>query len=79
MQSERPGENGADTSLVLLPETAVRALLRDRTLTLRLLLPPYPALGVGVLRVLRVAERDAGTEIVAGYERYERLEQPAAR
>jgi len=68
-----------DTALVLLPETAVRAVLRDRTLTLRLLRPPYPALGVGVLRVLRVAERDAGTEIVAGYERYERLERPASQ
>jgi hypothetical protein len=41
-------------------------------------LPPYPALGVGTLRVLRVREESAPgqtpqTEIIAGYDRYERL------
>jgi hypothetical protein len=39
---------------------------------LTLLVPPYPALGIGSLRVLRVREGDA-IEIVAGYDRYERL------
>ena len=60
--------------LTLLPEVAARAALAGRPLVLRLLTPPYPALGVGVLRVLRVTERDGLSELVAGYERYERLE-----
>jgi hypothetical protein len=70
--------NGEDTSLVLLPEVQARALLHDRALSFRLLLPPYPAYGVGVLRVLRVAEREGRTEIIAGYESYERVERPQA-
>ncbi len=61
------------SSLALLPECEARALLGGRPLRLHVLRPPYPALGVGVLRVLRVAERDTWREIVAGYERYERL------
>jgi hypothetical protein len=61
-----------------LPEPAVRAALAERALVLRVLLPPYPALGVGVLRVLRVREENEPgasprTEIIAGYDRYERL------
>jgi hypothetical protein len=61
-----------------LPEPAVRAALAERALVLRVLLPPYPALGVGTLRVLRVREESAPgqtpqTEIIAGYDRYERL------
>ncbi len=59
--------------LALLPEADVRARLHDRRLTFQLLRPPYPALGVGALRVLRVRETTAATEIVAGYEAYERL------
>jgi hypothetical protein len=62
-----------EPSLVLLPEIEARALLAGRSLSWRLLRPPYPALGVGSLRVLRIALRGATTEIVAGYDRYERL------
>ncbi len=62
-----------EPSLVLLPENEARATLAGRSLSWRLLRPSYPALGVGALRVLRVAEHGATTEIVAGYERYERL------
>ena len=56
----------------------MRAALTERALVLRVLLPPYPALGVGVLRVLRVREESEPgaaplTEILAGYDRYERL------
>ena len=65
-------------SLKLLPEVTVRRLLADRPLSLRLLTPPYRALGVGVLRVLSVAVRGTLTELVAGYERYERLASPDA-
>lgn len=60
--------------LGLLPEVEARALLADRRTSLRILRPPYAALGLGTLRILRVRERDGGvTEIVAGYDGYERL------
>jgi hypothetical protein len=62
-----------DASLVLLPEVRARGLLEGRKLTLRLLLPPFPALGLGVLRVLRIIEHESRTELVAGYDGYERL------
>ncbi|GAC1307231.1 MAG: hypothetical protein NVS2B3_05400 [Vulcanimicrobiaceae bacterium] len=62
-----------DPALWLLPEVDVRALLVRPRLALRILRPPYPALGLGVLRVLRVRARGDVTEIVAGYEGYERL------
>jgi hypothetical protein len=65
--------------LALLPEVEVRRLLAGRDLAFRLLAPPFPALGLGTLRVLRVAERGARTELVAGYERYERLDAPERR
>jgi hypothetical protein len=57
----------------LAAEQPVRERLLDRRLYFRLLRPPYPALGAGALRVLRVKESEAGTELVVGYERYERL------
>jgi hypothetical protein len=63
-----------ESVLTLLPEVEARALLAGRDLSLRLLRPPYPAIGVGTLRVLRVSELAGRTEIVAGYEGYERLE-----
>jgi hypothetical protein len=60
-------------SLVLLPECEARAQLAGRTLSFQLLRPPFPALGCGALRVLRVREEAGTTQLVAGYERYERL------
>jgi hypothetical protein len=60
-----------------LPMTALvetRANLGARAIRLRMLLPPYPALGCGVLRALRITEQREIIEIVAGYESYERLE-----
>ena len=65
-------------SFALLTETVVRRRLQPATLRLLLLRPPYPALGAGALRLLRVKEDGGITEITAGYERYERLE-PARR
>ena len=50
-----------------------RAIVGDRPIRLRILLPPYPALGCGTLRALRIAEEGERVEIVAGYESYERL------
>ncbi len=58
---------------VLLPEVEARRALAGRPLRLLLIAPPYRAVGVGVLRALRIAERDGVTEIAAGYDRYERL------
>ena len=60
-------------SLVLLPECEARALLARRTLSLRVLRPPFPALGCGELRILRILEDADTTRLVAGYDRYERL------
>ncbi len=68
-----------ERSVALLPDVDVRRLLAGRDLRFRLLAPPYAAFGVGALRVLRVAERGAFTEIVAGYEAYERREPPERR
>ena len=61
--------------LALMPETEARRVLADVRLTLRMLRPPYPAIGRGILRVLRVRESDDAIELLAGYEGYERLPQ----
>ena len=63
-------------ALTLVSERQARRLLGGR-LSLTVLRPPYPALGRGALRVLRVRESDGATEIVAGYDRYERLAKAA--
>jgi len=66
-----------DDDLVLLPWCRARAALGDRPLRFRVLVPPYPAAGVGMLRALRVSalsgEHDGAWELLAGYEGYERL------
>jgi hypothetical protein len=67
--------NGA-LGLTLLEEVRARALLAPRRLRLRVLRPPYAALGVGRLRVLRVREDGDEAELVAGYDRYERVSAP---
>ena len=74
-----PGESApapAVEELVMLPWTTARAALADRPLRLRVLVPPYPALGVGVLRCLRVmalgGAHDGALELIAGYDGYER-------
>ena len=61
-------------ALTMLPEVQARRQLAGQPIAFFLLRPPYPALGVGTLRVLRVRETEhAGLEIVAGYDNYERL------
>jgi hypothetical protein len=67
-------QTSPEPSLSLLPEVEARAILSDRRLSFRLLRPPYAALGRGELRVLRVVEGELRTEIVAGYEGYERID-----
>jgi hypothetical protein len=59
--------------LVLLPEVEARSLLDGRAIALRLLQPPYPAIGLGRLRVVRVTERADSTELLCSYEGYERI------
>jgi hypothetical protein len=58
--------------LIFTPEHEARAKLGDAPLRLRVLRPPYPAIGRGVLRVLRVREGDA-CELIVGYDGYERI------
>lgn len=58
----------------MLPETVARRALADHPLALRVLRPPYPALGLGVLRVLRIKETPGERlEITAGYDGYEKI------
>ena len=61
----------------MLPEVEARALLGGRRSTFRVLRPPYPALGTGTLRLLRLVERDGYVEITAGYDGYERIDARA--
>ena len=58
--------------LVLLPWVEARRRLGAREQRLRMLTPPYPAVGEGTLRVLRVRDDGGPLEIVFGYERYRR-------
>jgi len=59
--------------LVLLPWVEARHRLGARAHTLRVLTPPYPAIGGGALRVLRVRDDGAGPlDVLCGYERYRR-------
>lgn len=63
--------------LVLVPEVEARAALAGKKLAFRVLLPPYPALGLGRLRVVRLRDRavneSAETELLCSYEGYERF------
>jgi len=74
MSSERTHQTD---ELVLLPWVDARRMLGDRPLRFRVLTPPYAAVGVGVLRALRVralgGEHDGAWELVAGYDGYERV------
>jgi hypothetical protein len=57
----------------MMIEVEARRLLTDLPITLSILAPPYPALGCGKLRVLRVRESGGRYDVVAGYEAYEKL------
>jgi|HubBroStandDraft_5_1064220.scaffolds.fasta_scaffold201871_2 hypothetical protein len=65
-------------ALTLLADVRASGLLGTRPIALTLLHPPYPALGVGALRVLRVSDGQDTTDVVASYERYERIEKRRA-
>jgi hypothetical protein len=60
--------------LVLVPWNEAHAALAGRRIAFRVLAPPYPAVGGGTLRVLRVrASGEAPLDVICGYERYRRL------
>ena len=63
--------------VAMLPWREALRVLGDRALRFRVLSPPYAAVGVGVLRALRVralgGEHDGAWELVAGYDGYERI------
>jgi len=63
--------------VAMLPWRAALCVLGDRPVRFRVLTPPYAAVGVGVLRALRVrvlaGEYDGAWELVAGYDGYERV------
>ena len=59
--------------LVLVTEVEARTALAGHMVRERILVPPYPALGIGRLRVLRVRDSGEVTEMLCGYEGYERL------
>ena len=59
--------------LVLMPWRDARRRLGERPHALRVLTPPYPAIGCGELRVLRVRDDGGSTlDVLCGYERYRR-------
>jgi hypothetical protein len=61
-------------TLTMLPEVQARRVLAGSPHRIDVLRPPYAALGVGTLRVLRVREpAGAPIELVVGYDNYERL------
>ena len=70
VHSKEGNHGGMTSDLVLLREIEARAALGDRSVYERILQPPYPALGLGRLRVLRVMQRDDWVELVCGYEGY---------
>jgi hypothetical protein len=63
--------------IAMLPWRDAIRVLGERAVRFRVLTPPYAALGVGVLRALRVralaGEHDGAWELVAGYDGYERI------
>ena len=64
---------------MLMSEVRARRALRGHRLRLRLLAPYGAWLGCGALRVLRVKRSsDACTELMVGYESYERLPDDCA-
>ncbi|GAC1582589.1 MAG: hypothetical protein NVS3B7_18010 [Candidatus Elarobacter sp.] len=63
--------------LVMMPWASARAALADRPLRVRVLTPPYPVVGLGELRLLRVralsGEHDGAYELTCGYDGYDKL------
>lgn len=60
--------------LLLLPFVRALEELHGGDVRVALLTPPYPCVGIGELRVVRVGEQDGATKLDLSYENYERLE-----
>ncbi len=59
--------------LLLLPYTRAIELLHGRNIRLTVVAPPYPAIGRGTLRIVRVTEEGDTLHLDASYDDYERL------
>jgi len=62
-----------EDSLLLLPYTRALEMIDGRDVSVTVVMPPYPCIGVGRLHVVRVSEGDAGVELALSYDSYERL------
>ncbi len=63
-----------DPQLALMPEVQARRLLGDRCLRTHVVRPFGAWVGVGKLRVINVRAVEGGLELLAGYERYDRVD-----
>ncbi len=59
--------------LLLLPLSEALAKVGQAPVAVSVVTPPYPALGKGSLRVVRVREEGPGLHLDLSYEDYERL------
>jgi hypothetical protein len=62
-----------DEELLMLPYTQALERIGDGDVHLKVITPPYPALGVGNLHTVRVSHDDGKTVLEATYDDYERL------
>ncbi|HEV3157117.1 MAG TPA: hypothetical protein VGZ00_07175 [Candidatus Baltobacteraceae bacterium] len=63
-----------DDAFVLAPYLDVLRAVTSRALRLVMLRPPYDAVGIGVLRVLRARSSDDRLELTIGYDGYAKLD-----
>ncbi len=59
--------------LLLLPYVRALEIIGDGDVHLSVITPPYPALGVGTLRVVRVKRDGQTIRLETSYDDYERL------
>jgi hypothetical protein len=64
---------GTAPEVLLLPYTSAIKLLDGAEITLTVVTPPYPSLGCGVLRVVRMSRAANAVHLEATYDDYERL------
>jgi hypothetical protein len=68
------GLAGVDRAeLLLVPYTRAIELCGGRDVTLTVITPPYPALGVGTLHIVRAADEGNVVHLEATYDSFERL------
>jgi hypothetical protein len=62
-----------------MPLAEALARLKECDVMLDVVTPPYPCIGRGKLRVVRVVADDSRLRLSASYEDYERLDRPTAK